>query len=199
MDFEQGDLQMAIFGYGRVSRKDQTAENQRLEVERKYLLDFWFADEGVSGAVEAFKRPEFSHMLQQIRRGETLVVSKLDRLGRNAIDIGATLRDLEGRGVKVIVVQLGEFDMTSPTGKVMITMLSAVAELERDLIIERTQAGLERAKAQGKRLGRRPRLSKLDKEVLRQRVAAGVSISQLARELDVSRATILRAVKGCDQ
>jgi putative DNA-invertase from lambdoid prophage Rac len=78
---------MAIFGYGRVSRKDQTAENQRFEIEREgYKLDYWFADEGVSGAVQASRRPQFAHLLQQIRKGETLVVSKLDRLGRDAVD-----------------------------------------------------------------------------------------------------------------
>lgn len=189
---------MAIFGYGRVSRKDQTTENQKMEIDRKYPVDYWYVDEGVSGAVEACKRPQFSQLLQQIRRGETLVVSKLDRLGRDAIDIGATLRDLENRQVSVIVLQLGELDMSTPVGKAMLTMLSAVAELERDLIIERTQAGLERAKLQGKALGRRPRLSRVDRDAVRLRVKNGSSISELAREFDVSRATILRAMKGCE-
>ncbi|MEO6351897.1 MAG: recombinase family protein [Burkholderiaceae bacterium] len=72
---------MAIFAYGRVSTKDQTTQNQRLEIERAgYAVDFWFADEGVSGKVSAGQRAQFSKMLQQIRDGETLVASKLDRL-----------------------------------------------------------------------------------------------------------------------
>ncbi len=186
---------MAIFGYGRVSRKDQTAENQRLEIEREgYKLDYWFADEGVSGAVQASRRPQFAHLLQQIRKGETLVVSKLDRLGRDAVDIGSTLRELERREISVFVLQLGKLDMTDPVGKAMLTMLSAVAELERDLLIERTQAGLERAKTQGKKLGRRPSLSETDRIAVREQGATGVSVSKLARDYGVSRATILRAV-----
>lgn len=188
---------MAIFGYGRVSRKDQTTENQRTEIERAgYALDYWFADDGVSGAVHASQRPQFGKMLQQIRKGETVVVSKLDRLGRDAVDIGTTLRDFEQREVGVIVLQLGRLDMSTPVGKAMLTMLGAVAELERDLLVERTQAGLERVKAEGKKLGRRRRLSEADCKVIQERGAGGVSISQLARDHGVSRATILRAVKG---
>jgi putative DNA-invertase from lambdoid prophage Rac len=84
--------------------------------------------------------------------------------------------------------------MTDPVGKAMLTMLSAVAELERDLLIERTQAGLERAKSQGKKLGRRPSLSETDRIAVREQGATGVSVSKLARDYGVSRATILRAV-----
>ena len=81
---------MAIFGYGRVSTGQQTTENQRLELEQAgYLIqpEFWFADEGISGKVSASQRPAFIKLKEQIRSGETLVVSKLDRLGRDAIDV----------------------------------------------------------------------------------------------------------------
>ena len=73
---------MATFGYGRVSTQDQTTDNQRLEIERAgYSIDYWFADEGVSGAVLAAQRPQFRDMLTKIRKGESLVVTKIDRLG----------------------------------------------------------------------------------------------------------------------
>jgi DNA invertase Pin-like site-specific DNA recombinase len=78
---------MANFGYGRVSTKDQTSENQRIEIENAHTIDFWFADEGISGSTVALRRPEFSSLMQKIRNGETLIVSKLDRLGRTAIDV----------------------------------------------------------------------------------------------------------------
>ena len=186
---------MAIFGYGRVSTKEQTTENQRLEIEHAgHKLDYWFSDAGISGKTAALSRPEFAKLLEKIRQGETLVVSKLDRLGRAAMDVGATLRLLASRNIKVIVLQLGQLDMSSPVGKTMLTMLSAVAELERDLLIERTQAGLARAKAQGKRLGRKPKLSELERVEVRAAFACGVSVSQLARDNKVSRATVLRAV-----
>jgi putative DNA-invertase from lambdoid prophage Rac len=83
-----------------------------------------------------------------------MVVSKLDRLGRDAQDVGATIRALAIRRIEVIVLQLGKLDLTSPAGKLMLTMLAAVAEMERDLLVEGTRSGLMRAKAEGETLGR---------------------------------------------
>jgi putative DNA-invertase from lambdoid prophage Rac len=91
-------------------------------------------------------------MLGQIRRDETLVVSKLDRHGRDAQDITATIRMLAKGGIAVVVLQLGNLDLVSPAGKLMLSMLAAVAELERDLLVERTQDGLARARSEGKPL-----------------------------------------------
>lgn len=187
---------MATFGYGRVSTKEQTTENQRLEIEQAgHQVDYWFADEGVSGKMAAGQRPQFAKMLQQIRNGETLVVTKLDRLGRDAIDVGATIRALGERQIKVVVLQLGNLDLTSAAGKLMLTMLSAVAEMERDLLVERTQAGLARAKAEGKTLGRPSKTSEEQRAQIRADYASGVSVSELARRFAVSRASILSVVK----
>lgn len=183
-----------VFGYGRVSTGQQTTENQRLELEQAgYQIepDFWYADDGVSGKVAANQRPAFKQMLTQIRKGETLVVSKLDRLGRDAIDILQTVRQLGERDIKVIVHQLGNTDLTSPAGKLLLSMLAAVAEMERDLLVERTQAGLQRAKAEGKVLGR-PSKTTLEQRVeIRHRLGAGESVSSLARLYGVSRANII--------
>ena len=187
---------MAIFGYGRVSTKEQTTENQRQEIERAgYQVGYWFADEGVSGKVSASQRPQFAKLLQQIRDGETLVVSKLDRLGRDAQDVGATIKALAGRRIEVIVLQLGKLDLASPAGKLMLNMLAAVAEMERDLLVERTQAGLARAKAAGRVLGRPSKTSAEQRTVITTDYAAGVSVSELARRFSVSRANILGIVK----
>lgn len=90
-------------------------------------------------------------MLSKFRVADTLVVSKLDRLGRDAPDVLATIKSLAALHVEVTVLQLGKLDLTSPAGKLMLAMLAAVAEMERDLIVERTQAGLARAKAEGRR------------------------------------------------
>lgn len=185
---------MAVFGYGRVSTGQQTTENQRLELEQAgYQIesDYWFADDGVSGKVAASQRPEFKRMLGQIRKGETLVVSKLDRLGRDAIDVLQTVRQLGERGIKVIVHQLGTTDLTSPAGKMLLSMLAAVAEMERDLLVERTQAGLARAKAEGKVLGRPSKTTPEQRAEIRQRLGAGEAVSALARLYGVSRANII--------
>lgn len=181
---------MATFGYGRVSTLDQTAENQRQELESQgFALDYWFADT-VSGGREAGKRAQFGVLLDRIRKGETLVVSKLDRLGRNALDVVKTVRDLEERGVKVVVAQLGSTDLTSVAGKLIVTVLAAVAEMERGLIIERTQAGLARARREGVKFGRPPKLSDKAWAAVGERLRAGESPSALAREYRVSRAAI---------
>lgn len=187
---------MAVFGYGRVSTKEQQSENQRLELERAgYNVSYWFADEGVSGKVPALQRAQFRILLDKIRDGETLVVSKLDRLGRDAQDIGATIKMLAARRIEVIVLQLGKLDLTSSAGKLMLTMLAAMAEMERDLLIERTQSGLARAKAKGKTLGRPALTTDEQRAKMVARFKAGESISALSRDYDVSRASVMRVVK----
>ena len=153
--------------------------------------DFWFADEGISGKVAASQRPAFKKLLGQIRKGETLVVSKLDRLGRDAIDVLQTVRMFGNREVKVVVHQLGSTDLTSPAGKLLLSMLAAVAEMERDLLVERTQAGLARAKAEGKILGRPSKTTPEQRPEIRQKIESGVSISALSREYKISRASII--------
>jgi putative DNA-invertase from lambdoid prophage Rac len=186
---------MATFAYGRVSTKDQTAENQRQEISRAgYQADYWFADEGVSGKVPAAQRPQFSKMLQQIRDGETLVVAKLDRLGRDAQDVGATIKALAARKIEVIVLQLGKLDLASAAGKMMLTMLAAVAEMERDLLVERTQSGLARAKAEGKTLGRPTKTNDAQRADIIARHKKGESISALSRLHNLSRASVMRIV-----
>ncbi|MGZ9710447.1 recombinase family protein [Glaciimonas sp. GNP009] len=184
---------MSIFAYSRVSTKDQTTANQTLDIEKAgYKVDYWFADEGVSGKVSASQRPQFKALLGQIREGETLVVSKLDRLGRDAQDVGATIKDLAKRKIVVIVLQLGTLDLASPAGKLMLTMLAAIAEMERDLLVERTQSGLARAKAEGKVLGRPTKTTDAQRAEIVSQHKAGSSISALARTYGISRASIMR-------
>lgn len=184
---------MATFAYGRVSTTDQTTENQRLDiVNAGFNVDYWFADEGISGKTCASQRPQFKALLGQIRDGETLVVSKLDRLGRDAQDVGATIKALAGRKIEVIVLQLGKLDLASPAGKLMLNMLAAVAEMERDLLVERTQAGLARAKSQGKVLGRPTKTSDSQRTEIINLRKTGASISALSRTYNISRASIMR-------
>jgi len=131
-------------------------------------------------------------MLGQIRDGETLVVTKLDRLGRDAQDVGATIKALAARRIEVIVLQLGKLDLTSAAGKMM---PAAVAEMERDLLVERTQSRLARAKAEGKTLGRPALTTDEQRAAMVARFKTGESISALSRDYDVSRASVMRIVK----
>lgn len=181
---------MATFAYGRVSTVLQDTENQRLELTNAgWSIDYWFADT-ISGKSASSQRPAFKELLTKIRDGETLLVAKLDRLGRDAIDVLQTVRNLGARNIKVVVHQLGSTDLTSPAGKLLLSMLAAVAEMERDLLIERTQAGLTRAKAEGKKLGRPSKITPEQRSDILRSVAEGASISALARKYAVSRATI---------
>jgi len=185
------------FGYGRVSTTDQTAENQRRELEQagfRVQPRRWFTDT-ISGKVPASQRPEFSKLLDRIEEGDSLVVAKLDRLGRDSIDVEQTLRHLEERGVSVIVLQLGKTDLTSSTGKLIRKVLGAVADMERDLLIERTQAGLARAKAEGKQRGRRWKTSEGQREEIRRRYGMGETVSALARAFQISRGSVLNVVR----
>ena len=183
---------MAVFAYSRVSTHEQTTDNQKLEIQRAgFNVDYWFEDVGVSGKTTTSQRPQFSMLLNKIRDGETIVVSKLDRLGRDAIDILSTVKYLSELNIKVIVLQLGNNDLASTTGKLLLTMLSAVAEMERSIIIERTQAGLARARAEGKKLGRMSKTTDEQKKEIRNRLRAGETVSSVARAFGVSRATVL--------
>jgi DNA invertase Pin-like site-specific DNA recombinase len=158
------------------------------------VVDFWFSDT-ISGKTSATQRPQFAALLGQIRNDETLIVSKLDRLGRDAQDIGATVKLLAARKIAVIVLQLGKLDLGSAAGKMMLTMLAAVAEMERDLLVERTQSGLARAKSEGKTLGRPSKTTAEQRTEIIAKYGQGESVSTLARSYAVSRANILGIVK----
>lgn len=188
---------MATFAYGRVSTSDQTSINQRLEIEHAGIsIDYWYADEGVSGKTQASQRPQFKTLLHQIRDGETLVVTKLDRLGRDAQDVNVTIKTLAQRNIEVIVLQLGKLDLTSSAGKLMLNMLAAVAEMERDLLVERTQAGLARARLEGKALGRPKKTTTKQQMEIQTLHKTGVSVSALSRTFGISRASIKRIINN---
>lgn len=126
---------------------------------------------------------------------DTLVVTKLDRLGRNTTDVLATVERLAALGVHVHCLALKGVDLTSASGKLHMTVLAAVSQFERDLLIERTHAGLARAKAEGKKLGRRNSLTPEQREEIRKRLATGESACGLAGEYAVSHPTILKVAQ----
>jgi len=155
-------------------------------------------EERVSGSVAAKERAGFCKLIDRLEPDDVLVVTKLDRLGRNAMDVRSTVEQLDQLGVRVHCLALGGVDLTSPAGKMTMQVIAAVAEFERDLLIERTQAGLERARQAGKRFGRPPSLSEADQAEVKTRLAAGESVSALARAFKTSRQTIMR-VRGSQE
>ena len=141
------------------------------------------------------ERKGFAKLVDRLETGDVLIVTKLDRLGRNAMDVRATVEKLEGEGVRVHCLALGGVDLTSPAGRMTMGVIAAVAEFERDLLIERTQAGLQRAKAAGKALGRPQRLKDDQQGAILAARAEGASLGLLAAKYGVSRAAIQRVEK----
>ena len=184
-----------IFAYARVSTVEQTTDNQLGEIRAAgfQVQPRRIVTETISGSIAASERPGFARLIDRLEEGDILVVTKLDRLGRNAMDVRKTVDQLAELGIKVHCLALGGVDLTSAAGRMTMGVINAVAEFERDLLIERTQAGLERAKAEGKTLGRPPRLTPNQRQAVVAKLAEGVSISRLARDYGVSRLTITRA------
>ncbi len=181
-----------VFAYARVSTVEQLTENQREQIEQAgyQIAPRRFIEEKVSGSVPALQRPGFVRLLDRLESGDTVVVTKLDRLGRDSIDVQQTVNLFQDRGLRLVVLQLGNLDLTSSAGGLMVKMLAAVADFERDLIIERTQAGLARAKAEGKRLGRPTKTTEKDREEIRKAIQQGQTISEIARNYSISRALV---------
>lgn len=151
--------------------------------------------ETVSGSVAALERKEFAKLVDRLETGDVLIVTKLDRLGRNAMDLRATVDMLAEQGVRVHCLALGGVDLTSPAGRMTMGVIAAVAEFERDLLIERTQSGLTRAKASGKVLGRPQALNKEQQAAIIAERSKGVSLGVLAKQYGVSRAAVQRVEK----
>lgn len=187
-----------VFAYCRVSTTEQTTDNQLQEITAAgfAVQASRVVAETVSGSVPASERQGFGKLLDKLEAGDVLVVTKLDRLGRNAMDVRATVEALTGLGVRVHCLALGGVDLTSAAGKMTMGVIAAVAEFERDLLVERTQAGLARAKAEGKALGRPSALSSAQVAEVAKRLAAGEAIAAIARAMGTSRQTIMRARDG---
>ena len=183
-----------ILAYCRISPLDRTTDNQAQEIASAgfAVAKQRIITETVSGSVAAFERTQFSKLFDRLEGGDVLIVTKMDRLGRNAMDVRMTVERLERAGVRVHCLALGEVDLTSPAGKMTMGVINAVAEFERDLLIERTYAGIHRARAEGKTLGRPSALTDAERSEVLGRLDSGTPIAQIARDYKTSRQTIMR-------
>lgn len=187
---------MTTYSYLRIStNKGQTTENQRKVVlDGGFAVDVWCSEDGVSGSIKATDRPVFKDMLSKMVAGDTLIVTMVDRLGRSASDILNVVEMLKAMSVRVRILQFDGIDITSSVGKMMLTCMGAMAELERNILIERTNAGLERTKAQGTILGPKLTITPDVMATLVSRKAAGATLDTLAKEYGVPRNTIARNI-----
>ncbi|MCZ0926347.1 recombinase family protein [Halomonas janggokensis] len=182
----------ATIAYIRVSTEDQSTDTQRATIEERHKVDQWFVDEATSGTIKAKDRQGLGGLLNYAREGDTVIVYAIDRLGRNTVDVLETVDLLKEKGVAVLSLREG-FDMSTPMGKAMLTMLTAMAELERSNIKERQLAGIKRAKAEGKALGREKTIN--DEDVAQWRQENSASIKATAEHFDISTASVKRACR----
>ena len=177
--------------YCRVSTSEQTTSNQVLAFKNHgYNVDNRFVvQENVSGQIAAMDRKEFRNLFDnKLMDGDTLVVLKLDRLGRNNIDVQRTIDRLLAKGIKLHCLDLPTKDLSTAEGKLMLQLLSSFAEFERSRIRERTLEGQTRARLEGKRMGRPPKVTPDKVATLRLQH----SIAEVGKLLGVSASTVKR-------
>lgn len=181
-----------IYGYARVSTVRQMKNGNSLEDQITKLKE--------AGALEVvcdsytgtkMERPEFSALLDRLQPGDKLIVTKLDRFARTAVEGGAIVKELHEKGVTIHILNMGIADNT-PMGKLMVTMLLAFAEFERDMIVERTQSGKAIAKANGKRVDGRPKKFKPEQIEHAMQLLTDNSFTEVERMTGISKSTLIR-------
>lgn len=183
-----------LIGYARVSTSRQ---GQSLDTQREALIDAGcdpahIYTDTISGT--KWQRPGLDAALAYARADDTLVVTRLDRLGRNLVDTVTTIADLAERDINVRVLEPA-LDTSRPGDKVVVNVMASLAEWERDLLVQRTREGVAYARSQGRVAGPKPKLSAEQKKQAKQLVDNGETVSSVARSFNVSRQTIYRALK----
>lgn len=185
-----------VYGYARVSTVKQSREGNSLEEQVKKLKEAG-AEEIVTDSFTGTKmdRPNLTTLLEKLEAGDKLIVTKLDRFARTAVEGGAIVKELHERGVTIHILNMGIAD-DSPMGKLTITMLLAFAEFERDMIVERTQTGKAAARTKGKRVDGRPKKftpAQIDHAM--QMLTEGNSYTAVEEMTGISKSTLIRAMR----
>lgn len=186
-----------LIGYARVSTSRQ---GQSLDTQRGALIDAGcdpkhIYSDTISGA--KWSRPGHDDALAYMRPDDTLVVTRLDRLGRNMVETATTISDLADRDINVRVLEPA-LDTSHPADKVVVNIMASLAEWERDLLVQRTREGVAYARSQGRVAGPKPKLNSEQKKQINRLFQSGECVSALARSFQVSRPTIYRALEWTD-
>lgn len=183
-----------LVGYGRTSTVDQSAGLEAQERDLRAAGAERVFSEQVSSVA---KRAQLNAALDFVREGDVLVVTKPDRLARSTADLLAIVAKLEAKGVALRILSMGgaALDTSTPTGKLMLTVLGGIAEFERGLMLERQREGIAKAKDEGKYKGRAP-TAMVKADEVRRLHAAGVKPMDIAAQLGISRASVYRALEA---
>ncbi|MCO7251666.1 recombinase family protein [Pseudoalteromonas sp. Ps84H-4] len=184
---------MTDYIYSRVSTKEQNSASQAKELLQTYS-DAIVYEEKQSGK-NMVDRPVFQELLSVVKAGDRIIVRELSRIGRNTKEVITLFEELEAKGVAVIIKEL-QVDSTSATGKMVLTIMASVSQMEREIMLERQKAGIEEAKAAGKFKGKQqsPKTIKACKEAL-QYVQSGLSKEKAAKAAGIGVATLYRYIK----
>lgn len=183
---------MAIIGYARVSTSEQSLEAQLEQLKAAGVERIY--EEKISGVKK--DRPELAAMLDYVREGDSVIITKLDRIGRSTRHLLEIVETLKSKGVEFKVLNIN-LDTSTPTGKLMLTMLAAVASFEREMMLERQQEGISIARAAGKYKGRQPTARAKSAEVMAL-VAKGEKKSEIASKLGIGVASVYRIIKAAE-
>ena len=182
-------------GYARVSTRDQNLDLQLDALRKAGCTDTYIYKEEISGATR--ERPQLQKLREQLREGDVVVVWKLDRLGRSLADLVHLVTEIQGKGAGLLSLN-DNIDTTTPQGKLTFHIFAAIAEFEREIIRERTNAGLASARARGRKGGRPPGLSpgaKIKAAAATSLYQQKRSVSEICNTLHVSKKTFYKYIK----
>ena len=180
-----------IYGYARVSTSDQNLDRQKDALHR-YGIDRLYCEK-MSGTKKS--RPELDILLQEVRSGDTIVIESLSRLGRSVKNLSELMEEFNARNIRLISLK-ETIDTTSSTGRLLFTILSSLAQFERDVLVERTNEGLNAARARGRFGGRPPADEKLLQKAIALYNTNQYSVTDVTELTGISKSTLYRALNG---
>ncbi len=179
---------MTTYIYARVSTEEQNSEQQAAYLAKKYPADYTVEEKFTGTTTE---RPKFQQLLRRLERGDTLVVKEVSRIGRNTKEVLEITEYLKDGGIRLIIDQLGGVDVTSAAGEMVLTVMAALAKMERDQLRERQLIGIERAKSEGKYKGRAP-VDPATIKTARLLIEQGQSKQSVAKQLKIGLSTLYK-------